>query len=207
MLTHFKCQSDHLHSWEIGYRYFTVWENYLSFIFSIIQAKCGIYQLTGPFLYPRNIAVNLMGKVKGYVHAFLKNWSVWTHLYLYCLPDAKNWLIRKDADTGKDWRREDKGLEEDKMVGWHHCLDGHESEQAVGAADGQGSPVCYSPRGCKELDTTESLNWLMPSSHRYLLSIYYVYVMWTTRKSRKNQKLILSSQRRGKIHLTNKLSA
>ena len=70
MLTHCKCQPDHLHSWEIGYRYFIVWENCLSFIFSFIQPKCGIYQLTGPFLCPRNIAMNLMGKVKGYVHAF-----------------------------------------------------------------------------------------------------------------------------------------
>ena len=46
-------------------------------------------------------------------------------------------------------------MTEDKMVGWHHCLDGHESEQAAGAADGQGSPMCYSPGDCKELDMTE----------------------------------------------------
>ena len=48
------------------------------------------------------------------------------------------------------------GLEEDEMVGWYHRLDGHESEQAAGATtEGQGSLVCYSPWGCKELDTTE----------------------------------------------------
>ena len=35
-------------------------------------------------------------------------------------PDVKNWLIRKDPDAGKDWRQEEKGTTEDKMVGWHH---------------------------------------------------------------------------------------
>ena len=41
-------------------------------------------------------------------------------------PDAKNWLIEKDPDAGKDWRQEEKGTVEDKMVEWHHRLDGHE---------------------------------------------------------------------------------
>jgi len=43
-------------------------------------------------------------------------------------PDAKNWLIWKDPDAGKDWRWEEKGMTEDEMVGWHHCLNGHEFE-------------------------------------------------------------------------------
>ena len=37
-------------------------------------------------------------------------------------PDAKNWLLRKDPDAGKDWRLEEKGMTEDEMVGWHHRL-------------------------------------------------------------------------------------
>ena len=41
-------------------------------------------------------------------------------------PDAKRWLIWKDPDAGKDWRQEEKGMTEDEMGGWHHCLDGHE---------------------------------------------------------------------------------
>ena len=44
------------------------------------------------------------------------------------LPDAKNWLIWKDPDAGKDWRQEEKGTTEDEMVGWHHRLNGHEFE-------------------------------------------------------------------------------
>jgi len=74
-------------------------------------------------------------------------------------PDAKNWLIQKDPDAGKDWRQEEKGMAEDEMVGWHHQLDGHEFEQAPGVCDAQGSLACCSPWGHKESDMTEPLNW------------------------------------------------
>ena len=74
-------------------------------------------------------------------------------------PDVKNWLIGKDPDAGKDWRQEEKGTAEDEMVGWHHWLDGHESEQAPGVGDGQESLACCSPWCPKELDTTEQLGW------------------------------------------------
>ena len=43
----------------------------------------------------------------------------------------------------------------DEMVGWHHQLDGHEFEQALGDSEEQGSLACCNPCGCKELDTTE----------------------------------------------------
>ena len=43
-------------------------------------------------------------------------------------PDAKNWLIGKDPDAGKDWRLEEKGMTEDEMAEWHHRLNGHEFE-------------------------------------------------------------------------------
>ena len=43
-------------------------------------------------------------------------------------PAAKNWLIWKDSDAGKDWRWEEKGTTDDEMVGWHHGLNGHEFE-------------------------------------------------------------------------------
>ena len=66
--------------------------------------------------------------------------------------------IGKDSDAGKDWRQERKGMTEDEMVGWHHWLNGHGFEQAPGDGDGQGSLLCCSPRGCKELETTERLD-------------------------------------------------
>ena len=74
-------------------------------------------------------------------------------------PDVKNWLTGKDPDAGKDWRWEEKGTAEDEMVRWHHWLDKHESEQAPGVDDGQGSLARCNPRGHKESDMTEWLNW------------------------------------------------
>ena len=69
--------------------------------------------------------------------------------------DAKNWLIGKDHDAGKDWRWEKKGMTEDEVVGWHHWLHGHEFEQALGDRIGQWSLACCSPCDCKESDTTD----------------------------------------------------
>ena len=78
-------------------------------------------------------------------------------------PDVKSWLIGKNLDVEKDWRQEEKGMTEDKMVGWHHRLNGHEFEQTPdrevrAGSDEQGSLACCSPWGCKEWDMTEWLN-------------------------------------------------
>jgi len=70
----------------------------------------------------------------------------------------KSCLIRKDPDTGKGRRQEEKGMTEDEMVGWHHRLNGHEFEQALGDGEGQRGLVCFSPWGLKESDPTEWLN-------------------------------------------------
>ena len=91
--------------------------------------------------------------------------------------DAKNWLIGKDLNSGKDWRQEEKGTTEDEMVGWHRWLNGHEFEWTPGVGDGQGSLVCCIPRGHKELDLTEWLNWtelrhLLKCNHLFLIHIY-----------------------------------
>ena len=65
--------------------------------------------------------------------------------------DAKNWLIGKDPDAGKDWRREEKGTTEDEMVGWHHWLNGHKSEQAPRVGDGPGRPGVLQSIGSQRL--------------------------------------------------------
>ena len=72
---------------------------------------------------------------------------------------AKTWLIGKDFDAGRDWGQEKKGKMEDEMAGWHHRLDGRESEWTLGDGDGQGGLVCCDSWGLKESDTTEWLNW------------------------------------------------
>ena len=97
-------------------------------------------------------------------------------------PDAKSRLIGKYTDAGKDWRLEEKGMTEDDMVGWHHRLNGHESEQTPGDSDGQGGLRCCRPWGRKELDTTERLNnnhWLfgqMPWRKKYTMPD--IYILW-----------------------------
>ena len=74
-------------------------------------------------------------------------------------PDVKRWLIRKDSDAGKDWGQEEKGITEDKIVGWHHQHNGHGFGWTPGVGFGQGGLVCWGSRGHKESDTIELLNW------------------------------------------------
>ena len=88
-----------------------------------------------------------------------KLWFIYTVESYSAIIKNNTQLNNKDPDVGKDWRREETGTTEDEMVGWHHRLDGHESEQVLGVGDGQGGLACCSPWGHKELDTPERLNW------------------------------------------------
>ena len=72
---------------------------------------------------------------------------------------VKSWLIGKDSDAGRDWGQKEKGTTEDEMAGWHHRLDGRESEWTTRVGDGQGGLVSCDSWGHKESDTTEWLNW------------------------------------------------
>jgi len=63
------------------------------------------------------------------------------------------------TDAGKDWGQEEKGTTEHEMAGWHHRLDGLESDWTPGVGDGQGGLACCDSQGCRESDTTERLNW------------------------------------------------
>ena len=92
------------------------------------------------------------------IHSWMFIGRTDTEAPIFWPPDVKNWLIGKDPDAEEYWRQEEKGMTEDEMVGWHHWLDEHGYEQAPGVGDGQGSLVCCSPWGHREVDTTE-LNW------------------------------------------------
>ena len=93
-------------------------------------------------------------------------------------PHAKSWVIRKDPDAGRDWGQEEKGMTEDEMAGWHHWLDGHESEWTQGAGDGQGGLVCCDSWGRKESDTTERLNWTELSARYKYWQLYCIIIIW-----------------------------
>ena len=92
-------------------------------------------------------------------------------------PDAKNWLIWKDPDAGKDWRQEEKGMTEEEMVGWYHRLNGHEFDQALGDGEGQGNLVCCRPWGCKELDV---IGWLNNNNDQWCWADYFC-INWPSR--------------------------
>ena len=72
---------------------------------------------------------------------------------------VKSWLFGKDSDAGRDWGQEEKGTTEDEMAGWHHWLDGRESEWTPGVGDGQGGLAGCDSWDRKESDTTEQLIW------------------------------------------------
>ena len=82
-------------------------------------------------------------------------WSWNSNSFATWCQELTHW---KRPDAGKDWMQEEKGMRKDKVVGWHHRLNGHELEQALGVGDEQGSLACCSPRGLKELDMTEWQN-------------------------------------------------
>ena len=100
------------------------------------------------------------------------------------LPDANSQFIGKDPDAGKDWRQE-KGMTEDELVGWHHQLDGHEFEQVPGVGDGQGGLAWYSLRGHKESDMTEWLNWTDWTEHKHTRK--YKIQVWSSLFGRNNR--------------------
>ena len=99
-------------------------------------------------------------------------------------PHVKSWLIGKASDAGRDWGQEEKGTTEDEMAGWHHWLDGRESEWTPGVGDGQGGLACCDSWGRKESDTTwaTELNFLL--FHACFLfflafvNLLYVFYLW-----------------------------
>ena len=68
-------------------------------------------------------------------------------------PHVKSRLIGKDSDAERDWGQKEKGRTEDEMAGWHHGLNGHESERTLGVGDEQGGLACCDSWGHKESDT------------------------------------------------------
>ena len=74
--------------------------------------------------------------------------------------DAKNWLIWKDLNAGKDWRWEENGITEDEMDGWHHLLYGHKLEQSPGVGNRQGSLAVHGvTKSQTQLSDWTELNW------------------------------------------------
>ena len=110
-------------------------------------------------------------------------------------PDAKSWFIWKDPDAGKDWGQEEKGTIEDKMIGWHHRLNGRGFGWTLGVGDGQGGLVCCGSWGCKESDTTEWLNWTELNVIVIKISLLWITCPITWRWIHKHHKIRASDRR------------
>ena len=93
-------------------------------------------------------------------------------------PDTKNWLIGKDPDAGKEWRQEEKGMTEDEIVRWHQWLNGHESEQALGIGDVQGSLQSMALQRIRHDSETELMKEIKDEIKN---RSRYIFCSWTWR--------------------------
>ena len=94
-------------------------------------------------------------------------------------PHVKSWLNGKDSDAGRDWGQEEKGTTEDEMAGWHHWLDGRESEWTPGDGDGQGGLACCDSWGRSRLSDWTELNCISVifiPIYSYLYILFAVFV-------------------------------
>ena len=111
--------SSHVWMWELDYKENWALKNWGFWI--VVLHKI----LESPLEYKKIQPVHPKGNQSfvfiGPTEAEAETPMLWT-------PDAKNWLIGKDLDAGKDWRQEEKGMTEDEMVGWHHWCDEHKFE-------------------------------------------------------------------------------
>ena len=164
--------SSHVRMWELDYKESWAPKNWC--FWTVVLEKTLKSLLDCKEIKPVNPKGNQTWIFIGKTQAEAETLILWS-------SDVKSQLIRKDPDVGKDWRQEEKGMTEDKMVGWHHWLSGH--EQAPGDGEGQGSLACCSPWSCKELDMTEQLNnniltmiWQLSMliSIMYIISNYYL---------------------------------
>ena len=146
----FGFSSSHVWMWELDYKESWVQKNWC--FWTVVLEKALESRLDCKEIQPVHPKVNQSWVFFGRTDVEAESPILWP-------PDVKNWLVEKDRDAGKDWRREEKGTTVDEMVGWHQQLNGHGFEYTPGVGDGQGGLVCCSPCGCKELDTTERLNW------------------------------------------------
>ena len=115
----FGFSSTHIRKWELDYKETWVLKNWC--FWTVVLEKI----LESPLDCKEIQPVHPKGD-KSWV--FIGRTDVETETPIFWPPNAKNWLIWKDPDSGKDWKLEEKGTTEDEIVGWHHRLNGHEFE-------------------------------------------------------------------------------
>ena len=122
--------SSHVWIWELDHK--EVWEPKNWCVWTVVLEKTLESPLDCKEIQPVHPKGNQLWIFIGRTGAEAETPILWP-------PDVKNCLILEDPDAGKDWKREEKGMTENEMFGWHHWLNGHEVEQTVGDSEGQGS--------------------------------------------------------------------
>ena len=114
-------------------------------------------------------------------------------------PHVKSWLTGKDSDAGRDWGQEEKGMTEDDMAGWHHWLDGRESEWTLGVGDGQGGLAYCDSWSCRVgHDWVTELNWKATFGLTWFLEFSGLLKLWSSSFS---WPCLWLSQRYGCVYL------
>ena len=119
LVKRFGFSSSHVWVWELDYKESWVPKNWC--FWTVVLEKTFESPLDYKEIQPVNPKGNQSWIFFGRADAEAETPILWP-------PDVKNWLIGKDPDAEKNWRKEEKGTTEDEMVGWHHWLDGHEFE-------------------------------------------------------------------------------
>ena len=141
------------------------WANFLANqIFHWVGFKTQIYFISFPsFIYSYSIHTH--------THIFNEYLVLWP-------PYAKSWLIGKDSDAGRDCGQEEKGTTEDEMAGWHHGLDGHESEWTPGDGDGQGGLTC-----CDSWGRRVGHDWATELTECWVLPVHVLFLQNSCQES------------------------
>ena len=154
--------SSHVWMWELDYKESWTLKNWC--LWAVVLEKT----LESPFDCKEIQPVNPKGNQSW---IFIGRTDVEAETPILWPPIVKNCLIGKGPDAGKYWRWEEKGMT-NEMIGWCHQLNGIWA--SLGVVKGQGGLVCCSPWGCKQLNTTERLNWTeldcsLPSSFVHMI--------------------------------------
>ena len=131
--------SSHVWMWELDYKECWVLKNWC---FLIVVLKKS-------FESPLHFKIKPVNTKGNQSLIFIGRAGAEAEAPIFWPPDSKTWLIRKEPETEKPWRQEEKGMTESEMVGWHHWLNGREFEQVPRDGEGQGSLACCSPWGHK----------------------------------------------------------
>ena len=176
---------------------FPFWKNLPQFFVTHTVKGFGIVNKAEIYVFPEFLLLlddltdvgNLISGSSAFSKSSLTLWKFMVHILLKSgLENFQHYFASMWCWEGLG--QEEKGTAEDEMAGWHHGLNGHESEWTLGDGDGQGGLACRDSWGRKESDTTERLNW---TELRYMQICGSLNIIWHYLSPRLGWTLTFSS--------------